>query len=89
MRNNFIKSTLEIVWIILVLLTIFAFLLGYLNYINPLVVSILLMSTFIKGQLVIDYFMGLKDVRLCYRLIPTVWLLTVISLISVAYYLPI
>lgn len=89
MQNNFIKSTLEIVWISLVLLTIFAFLLGYLNYINPLFVSVLLMSTFIKGQLVIDYFMGLKDVKLRYRLIPTVWLLIMISLISVAYYLPV
>jgi len=88
MQNNFIKNTLEIVWITLVLLTLFAFLLGYLNYISPLVVSVLLVSTFIKGQLVIDYFMGLKDVKLRYRLIPTVWLLTVISLISVAYYLP-
>ena len=89
MQNNFIKNTLEIVWITLVLLTLFAFLLGYLNYISPLVVSVLLLSTFIKGQLVIDYFMGLKDVKLRYRLIPTVWLFTVISLISVAYYLPV
>ena len=77
------------VWITLVLLTIFAFLLGYLNYINPLIVSVLLMSTFIKGQLVIDYFMGLKDVKLRYRLIPTAWLFTIISLICVAYYLPV
>lgn len=89
MQNNLIKNTLEIVWFNLVLLTIFAFLLGYLNYINPLVVSILLMSTFIKGQLVIDYFMGLKDVKLRYRLIPTLWLFTMISLISAAYYLPV
>lgn len=88
MQNNFIKRTLEIVWFTLVLLTIFAFLLGYLNYINALFVSVLLISTFIKGQLVIDYFMGLKDTTLRYRLIPTVWLFTMILLISVAYYLP-
>ncbi len=83
------KNTLEIVWFTLVLLTLFAFLLGYLNYINTSIVSLLLISTFIKGQLVIDYFMGLKNVRLRYRMIPTVWLFTVISLISIAYYLPI
>jgi len=83
------KNVLETVWFSLILLTIFAFLLGYLNYINTLFVSVLLVSTFLKGQLVIDYFMGLKSIKLRYRLIPTVWLFTIISLISIAYYLPI
>lgn len=81
--------TLEIVWFTLVLLAVFAFLLGYCNYINTLFVFVLLVSTFLKGQLVIDYFMGLKSVKLRYRLIPTVWLFTMMSLISIAYYLPI
>lgn len=83
------KKTLEIVWITLILLSLFAFLLSYLNYIHTLFVSILLVSTFIKGQLVIDYFMDLKEVKLRYRLIPTIWLFIVISLIAIAYYLPI
>ena len=82
-------NKLEIAWFILAILTVFAFLLGYLNTINTSLVALLLISTFIKGQLVIDYFMGLKNVRLRYRLIPTVWLFIVISLISIAYYLPI
>ena len=84
-----LKNTLEIVWFTLVLLTVFAFLLRYLNYINTSIVAVLLISTFIKAQLVVDYFMGLKNVRLRYRLIPTVWLFILISLISIAYYLPI
>ncbi len=83
-----LKNTLEIVWFTLVLLTVFAFSLGYLNYINTSIVAILLISTFIKAQLVVDYFMGLKNVRLRYRLIPTIWLFMVISLIAIAYYLP-
>ena len=82
------KRTLEYVWIILVILTIFAYLLGYLKLIGTSLVGVLLLSTFIKGQLVIDYFMGLKAVQLKYRLIPTVWLGIVISLIAAAYYLP-
>ncbi len=86
--KNILKYTLEIVWFTLVLLTLFAFLLGYLNTINTSIVSLLLISTFIKGQLVIDYFMGLKNVRLRYRSIPALWLFTVISLIATAYYLP-
>jgi len=83
-----IKRTLEYVWITLVILTLFAYLLGYLKYISTTLVAVLLITTFIKGQLVIDYFMGLKNVRLRYRLIPTIWLFTVISLISITYYLP-
>ena len=79
---------LEYIWVILVVLTIFAYLLGYLKYINSLFVAVLLLTTFIKGQLVVDYFMGLKDVKLKYRLIPSVWLGFVLSLIAVAYYMP-
>jgi len=83
------KRTLEYVWIILVILTIFAYLLGYLKLIGTSLVGVLLLSTFIKGQLVIDYFMGLKTVQLKYRLIPILWLGIVISLIAAAYYLPV
>jgi len=83
------KKTMEIIWIILVILTIFAFLIGYLKYVNTSLVAILLLTTFIKAQLVIDYFMGLKNVQIKYRLIPIIWLSVTISLIAVAYYLPI
>ena len=79
---------LEYVWISLVTLTLFAYLLGYFKYISTTLVAVLLITTFIKGQLVIDYFMDLKEVQLKYRLIPTLWLFTVISLIATAYYLP-
>ena len=82
-------KTLEIVWIILVGLTIFAYLLGHLHYINSFFVAILLVTTFIKVQLVLDYFMELKNVTGKYRWIPSIWLTIVISLIAVAYYLPV
>jgi len=83
------KKSVRTIWIVLVMLTLFAYLLGYLKVINSSLVAILLITTFIKGELVIDYFMGLKTVKLKYRLIPIIWLGTVISLIAVAYYLPI
>ena len=82
-------KTVEKVWIVLIILTLFAYLLGYFKVINSTLVAILLITTFIKGQLVIDYFMGLKEVRLRYRAIPMVWLGVVLSLIAVAYYLPV
>ncbi len=83
------KKTFEYIWLTLIILTIFAYLLGYLKYINSSLVAVLLFTTFIKGWLVVDYFMDLKKVRLKYRLIPIVWLSIVISLIAVAYYLPV
>jgi len=81
------KRVLEIIWIILVILTIFAYLLGYLKLIDTSLVGVLLGTTFIKGALVSDYFMGLKNVSTKYRVIPLIWLLVVIILIAIAYYL--
>jgi len=83
------KRILEYVWIFLVILTIFAYLLGYLKLISTSLVGVLLLSTFIKGAMVSDYFMGLRTVQLKYRLIPTLWLGIILSLIAVAYYLPV
>ena len=83
------KKYLEYIWATLASLTLFAFLLGYLKIISTFFVAVLLFTTFIKGQLVIDYFMGLKNVSWKYRIIPSLWLSIVITLIAVAYYLPI
>lgn len=77
------------VWIVLVVFTIFAFLLGWLKIINVFLVILLLMTTLLKGQLVIDYFMGLRDVAMRWRIIPSVWLFIVILMIGIAYYLPV
>jgi hypothetical protein len=81
------KKVLEIVWIVLVLFTVFAYLLGYLKLIDTSLVAVLLATTFIKGALVSDYFMGLQSVSVKYRLIPLAWLGVVLTLVGVAYYL--
>ena len=77
------------IWITLILLTLFAFLLGWMELVNSMIVGLLLITTSVKGQLVIDYFMGLKGVELKYRLIPSVWLILVISAIALFYYCPV
>ncbi len=81
------KKTVEIVWIVLLILTVFAYLLGKLHLASGFMVGVLLFSTLIKGQLVIDYFMGMKNVSWKYRLIPTIWLFVIISSIAASYYL--
>ncbi|MFA5460966.1 MAG: cytochrome C oxidase subunit IV family protein [Sulfurimonas sp.] len=83
------KKRAELIWIVLVVFTIFAYFLGQFDFVNTLMVGILLMTTFIKGELITDYFMSLKNVKLKYRMIPTIWLAAVMSSIAVAYYLPI
>lgn len=80
--------SIERIWVILTTLSLFAYLLGYFKLLSALMVSVLLLSTFLKGQLIIDYFMGLKETRLRYRLIPTLWLILILSLIALSYYLP-
>jgi len=81
------KKILEFVWIVLVILTLFAYLLGYLQLIDTSLVAVLLGTTFIKGSLVSEYFMGLENVDVKYRIIPLIWLFVVIILIAIAYYL--
>jgi cytochrome c oxidase subunit IV len=82
------KLKAEAIWSILAVLSVFAYGLGYFKLINTFYVALLLISTFLKGQLISDYFMGLKETRLRYRVIPTLWLFLILSLIAVAYYLP-
>ena len=76
------------VFIVLITLTLITFLTGYFKLVSTLIVMLLLVSVLIKGQLIIDYFMGLKEVQLKYRIIPSIWLLLIVLLIFTAYYLP-
>ncbi|MBP6497264.1 MAG: cytochrome C oxidase subunit IV family protein [Campylobacteraceae bacterium] len=76
------------IWILLLALTLFAFLIGWLKLTNSFFIAILLSTTWLKGQLVADYFMELSQVSLKYRMIPALWLLIVLSLIGVSYYFP-
>jgi len=75
------------IWLILVSLTLLSYLIGQFHLLESGAIVILLLITLIKGELIIDYFMGLKKVRLLYRMIPLVWLVFVLSLILLAYYL--
>lgn len=80
---------ISFIWIILLLLTLFSFLVGWFKVTNNFFMFLLLVTTFFKGQLVIDYFMELSIVRLKYRLIPIIWLVIVLALIGLAYYFPV
>ena len=75
------------VFSILILCTIYTFLIGWFEINSTIIIAILLFTTFIKGHLIIEYFMGLKSVKGKFRYIPTIWLGTIISLIALGYYI--
>jgi len=76
------------IWIILLTLTLFSFLVGELKITNNFFIALLLVTTFFKGQLIINYFMNLSEVQLKYKLLPIIWLASVLIIIAFTYYLP-
>jgi len=76
-----------IMWLVLVSLTSFTFLIGWNEMVSNSVVGILLLVTFIKGQLVSDYFMELKHTKKAWRMGPIIWLISILGLIGLTYYL--
>ena len=81
------NKILNMVWIVLVALTVFAFLVGKLALSSSLVVGLLLVTTFIKGKLVIDYFMDLHALPNRWKNFPTVWLGLVLLVIGGFYFM--
>lgn len=79
-RNAFV------VWLILVGLTLVTYAVGRFGYGGYTVVALLLLSVTIKGQLLIDFFMGLAGVQSKLKWLVTGWLLLVASLIGLAYW---
>lgn len=75
------------VWLILLALTLAAWGVGQLKLGGLTVVSAILLSTLIKGQMVVDFFMGLIRVRPFWRILLFAYLIIVIGLIWLAYFI--
>lgn len=76
-----------VIWLALLSLTLLTFGIGRFELGGTMVMGFVLLATFIKGQLVVDHFMGLRRVRLFWRLVMFFYLAVVGSLIAVAYLL--
>ena len=74
-------------WLVLMGLTLALLAVGKAGLDGVGIVTLVLLSTLVKTQLVADYFMGLKRTRLLWRAIVTIYLLLVISMIGLAYWL--
>ena len=75
------------VWLVLVGLTLAMLTVGQMGLSGGNVVTLLLVATLMKTQLVADMFMGLRQSRLLWRMIVTVYLISVIGLIGLAWWL--
>ena len=75
------------IYLTLITFSFLAFLIAYFEIASVVVISILLVTTFIKGYLVIEHFMDLKEVDSKYRYIPSIWLACVILFIALGYYI--
>ena len=74
-------------WLALVILTLVTYAVGKLGYGGITVVGMLLISISLKGQLLIDFFMGLVRVHTRWKWVVTIWLVSVVLLIGLAYWL--
>lgn len=77
------------VYLLLVVLTLVTFGIGYFDLLSDnraLVLSLLVLGfALIKGQLIGDFFMGLKGVRGPWRFVILLWLLIPGALITIAF----
>lgn len=72
-------------WLVMIVLTISTYSIGQLAYSGVITVLFLLLTTLIKGSVIIRDFMELKGVSLLWRAIMYGWLWTVCLVIAVTY----
>ncbi len=77
--------TTFIIWIVLVALTLLGYWVGQLGYSGTSALLILLGAALIKSQLVISWFMELRNIRGLWKWIPTAWLVVVLAAIAITY----
>lgn len=74
-----------LIWLTLLVLTLVSFSLGEVAHPGALAVAVIGIVTFAKGKLVLDYFMGLREVGGLFRYLLTGWLVLVLSLVALAF----
>jgi hypothetical protein len=75
------------IYLTLISLTCLAFMIGLTEVSNAWFVVLLLLSTLLKGKLIIDYFMGMNVYVSRWNNFPTLWLFLVVFLTLGIYFL--
>lgn len=87
MKKSIFNKQLMIVWLVLMALSVIGLAAVKAGF-HGLVLSLsLLVLAIVKIQLIADWFMELRDVRLLWRMIMLGWVLAVTGLIAVAFVL--
>jgi len=79
------SKTLTIIWIVLVLLATVSFQIAHLGLINKTVMLVLALITFVKGCLVVNYFMDLRNSHWIWKASIFLYLFVVLGIIAIAY----
>ncbi|WP_198263605.1 cytochrome C oxidase subunit IV family protein [sulfur-oxidizing endosymbiont of Gigantopelta aegis] len=86
--TRFTSSTkLTVIWIILILLTLSSSLVAYFELSGLYIVAFVLLTVSIKGQLIIDYYMGMKNVRGFWRFALLGFIIVIPLVAMTGYYL--
>ncbi|HMV39462.1 cytochrome C oxidase subunit IV family protein [Plasticicumulans sp.] len=75
------------IWIVLMLLTAAAWAVGIKGWSGDAVAAAVLATTFIKGQLLVDHYLGLACVRGPWRWLLSAWLVVVLGAVGMAFHL--
>ena len=87
-QSRFSSSTkLTIIWVILISLTLSTAYIGYLELSGIYIVGFLLLTVTVKGQLIVDHYIGLKNVRGFWRLAMLGFMYVIPGIIFTGYYL--
>lgn len=76
---------LTIIWIALLILATISFQIAHLGLINKIVMLLLAFITMLKGCLVVNYFMDLRNSYWVWKAAIFFYLFTVLAIIAVAY----
>lgn len=76
-----------VLWILMLALTLGSFIAARSGVDGAVLVALLLLTAFIKGHIIVDYFMQLKWAGLMWRVITLTWLSLVLVLIALLYFL--
>ena len=80
-------SKLTVIWITLLLLTISTAIIGYLKLSGFYIAGFILLTVSIKGMLVIDHFMGLRNVQGYWRMAMFGFVTVIPAITLLAYWL--
>ena len=87
MKTRITHRNLTVIWLLLIFLSMLGVMAVKAGLSGLFFSMVLLLMASWKIQIIADWYMGLREVRMFWRMIIYVWLLVVIALIAIAFVL--